>query len=534
MSKPLLELTDSSDEELNQIKVNNNFAERYDNWRRKEEIQKLKDKYGTNLDVLSESEEDFVSGSADSDDSDSSDQSVDDQQVFDDNFFKVYSALKSKNPIIYDQTIKFFDDKQDEDKHNEEVVPNNKQEKMTLKDYHVKLIKEKKGITEEDTPTSKLPDQISNGYHEELKQIRDEFKAVLDSDQNDNSDDELLKGKLKPIKSSEEKPVDLLTDNPTDNSDINFLKKYWKSDQQLEESERYLRDYIVNKRYVETPIELEELYVKPEPKEQNSDSEDDVDNGLLTIDDINKKQDIDVKISDFHFEEINAISLKSYPRNVETIRDLNNAEIKALKRSETKERKKKEKERELKRLRKLKKEEMKQKLKKLQEISGNNKLDFNDLDWNLILDDEKEFDSEKYDQKMQKLFGSDYYDEANQSEGKPQFEYIAEIDDFQYEDEEINEESNQPVINNFNICLFSIHFRLIFQCRVQVSKQRNNWKRRRKRSTEPWKKWVSLRTWLAAICPLVSSTELSSPMTSDSQMKKFSSLMTETSINGVL
>lgn len=449
MSKPLLELSDSSDEELNQIKVNNDFAQRYDNWRRKEEIQKLKDKYGTNLDVLSDSDEEFISGSEDSDESDASDESVGDRPVFDDNFFKVYSALKSKNPIIYDKNIKFFDEKPEEESKREKVVSDNKEKIMTLKDYHIKLIKEKKGITEEDLKSSMPSVKTSDGYYEELNQIRNEFKAVLNSDQNEDSDEELLKGKSKPKESSNELSVDFLSDNRDEDSDINFLKKYWKSDQQLEESERYLRDYIVNKRYYDKQKEEEEeLYVKPERKEQISDSdhEEGVNNGLLTIEDVDKKPDIDFKISDFHFEEANALSLKRHPRNAETIRDLNNAEKKAIKRSETKERKKKEKERELKRLRKLKREEMKQKLKKLQEISGNDKMDFNDLDWNLILDDEKEFDSEKYDQKMQSLFGTEYYDKGSKSEAKPQFEYIPEIDDY----EDIDDHSDQAVLHSID------------------------------------------------------------------------------------
>src|SRR4051812_5684045 len=123
MSKKLLESSESSDEEVPQINVNTDFAKNYENWRRKEELQKLKDKYGDNLDVLSDSEKSFVSGSGDgSDESESeSEESVgNNEQVFDDNFFKVYSALKSKNPVIYDKNFKFFNELKNEEKSSKE------------------------------------------------------------------------------------------------------------------------------------------------------------------------------------------------------------------------------------------------------------------------------------------------------------------------------------------------------------------------------------------------------------------------------
>jgi protein KRI1 len=438
MSKKVLDLSDSSDEELN---ISCDYAINYDKWRRKEELQKLKDKYGNNLDVISDEDIDGTDptddGSDGSTSSESDDSLTDGEQVFDDQFFKVYSALKSKNPSIYDKNVKYFDQNQDNneiDVKDEEVIENKpKDKKMTLKEYHQKLIKEKKGITEEDEQLFNESKDKPKGYYEELFDIRNEFKTVLKSQESDESDsEELFKNKTDLSLKQNQKKVNFLDENNAKDidKDLNFLKNYWKNDKELEESEKYLRDYIINKRYV-TQKE-DELFSKPVLENQLLDSNQ---NEMFDSIDTNETNENEVQINKYHFEEPESMSIKRYPRIINSIRDSTVSENRAIKRSEVKERKKRQKEQELKRLRKLKREEIKEKLNKLREISGNDRIDVKDLDLNVLLDDENDFDSSKYDQKMELLFGDNYYGNENDNESKPKFDYINEIDDYDYNED---------------------------------------------------------------------------------------------------
>ena len=148
-------------------------------------------------------------------------------------------------------------------------------------------------------------------------------------------------------------------------------------------------------------------------------------------DDDEEKQKDEIKVSKYHFEEMDSTQIKRYPRLINSMRDAVTRETRSSKRQEIKERKKREKESELKRLRKLKKEELKERLNKLKEISGNDKLDLDDLDLNILIDDENDFDEKKYDEKMKLLFGDNYYSENDAKIGefeKPEFEFDEAID----------------------------------------------------------------------------------------------------------
>src|SRR5699024_9578225 len=121
-------------------------------------LSKLKQKYGDHLDVPSEIEGSSDGGDegeeddegSDSEDSDVSSESLHDDP-FDEQFLKVYSALKNKAPEIYDKDFVAdavaaeADDDDDDAESGSKSPPKGKAKKFTLQDYHKKLIKEKKG-----------------------------------------------------------------------------------------------------------------------------------------------------------------------------------------------------------------------------------------------------------------------------------------------------------------------------------------------------------------------------------------------------
>ncbi|GFX99766.1 protein KRI1 [Trichonephila clavipes] len=110
MSEKLSLLNDSSDEcSEGEFKINKSYANKYNIWRNKEELQKLKDLSKEISESSSESEEV--------------------EPVIEKDFLKTLSLLKSKDPRIYDEKVEFFTEEP-------VVVKKEKKEKpMFLKDY---------------------------------------------------------------------------------------------------------------------------------------------------------------------------------------------------------------------------------------------------------------------------------------------------------------------------------------------------------------------------------------------------------------
>jgi len=130
-SKTLFTEDNESDSE---IKIQNEYAKNYDTWRKKEELNKLKNKYGENY--LEDSE-----SSSSSDDEDA----VELTEEVEKDFFKTLSYLKTKDPKIYDSNVSFFKGTGGTRKGKKK-----KEEPMFLKDYERKLLLEKEGMIEED------------------------------------------------------------------------------------------------------------------------------------------------------------------------------------------------------------------------------------------------------------------------------------------------------------------------------------------------------------------------------------------------
>ncbi|RWS11137.1 KRI1-like protein [Dinothrombium tinctorium] len=456
MAKKLLD-SDSECEEFN-LNVNSEYANRYDNWRRKEELQKLKDKYGEN--VLSESSDCF-SGSDDEEDSEEDDENEEQiSNIFDEEFFKIYGALKRKDASIYNKDKQFFTQQQptasvikksyESDKHS-----------MSLKEYHINLIEKKQGITEEDETNNESQQKQSVGYYEELENIKDELKAALSDDGSDD-DNELLKTVTAKQEAKSHSQKNILETLNEEDTNLSFVKSYWsKKNKKLDENEMFLRDYILNKRYLDDfestnisnyhtksvkttdtkskekkQVEKKVVIVDEENSDASDGEESEENNGKDKEEDQNH-----IEISKYHFEEPDANEIKRYPRNIESARDAAANNARAIKRAERKERKKKEKEMELQRLRKLKREEVKERLQKVAKISGNTDLlNINDADIDLLVDDDTDFDPSKYDEKMSALFSDQYYDEKADDK-KPEFEFISGIDDVE---EEIEQQIETP------------------------------------------------------------------------------------------
>ena len=132
----IMDLLGSDSDTEDVLNVNNDYAAKYDNWRGKEHLQKLKDKYGDRGD-LNENEEDSDSSSDEEEDDDAEELTPEIEK----DFFATLSSLKCKDPTIYDGKTNFFTNKQSS--LDKTVSSDSKSKKITIADMERKIMLEK-------------------------------------------------------------------------------------------------------------------------------------------------------------------------------------------------------------------------------------------------------------------------------------------------------------------------------------------------------------------------------------------------------
>ena len=426
-----------SDEEL---KVNTDYAKSYDNWRQKEELNKLKTKYGD------------ISGSGTSDrDSDTNSSSEEEEEEeeeegggggnelteqFDKDFYKTLACLKNKDPKIYNQDVTFFDNTNkaqelyDTRKQQKPTDKCKKEEAVFLRDYERKMIVEREGrySDSEDESVLKKNNEESKKvtYVQEQKQLKESFKlrAFDDKDEEEEEEEEdgteLLKPKPKSDSEAQKEEAAYkewlkgqeLRINDKEQEELKPLRDYW-SNPDLEANEKFLRDYVLDDKYLDkeySSVGVDDTRVVHDSDENLSEDEKNIE----------RQEEFEHKYN-FRFEEPDQEFIKRYPRIMENSirrKDTRRSE----KRVEVKRRKEEEKLRqreELKQLKALKRKEIEEKIEKLKEITGNDDIKFNDIDL------DGDFDPGEYDRKMREMFNDDYYG-APEDDAKPEFPDIDE------------------------------------------------------------------------------------------------------------
>jgi len=401
----------------NGFSINQNYAERYENWRGKEVIQRLKDKHGDNMEEVLEDDDE---SSGEEEDSDAEELTEEVEK----DFFKTLASLKAKDPKIYDVETKFFS----ESSSSTAVKPDKpiRDKKITLGDMERKIILEKGGKYDELEDKSLLYDQ-SQTYAEELQGIKASLKDAADAS-DDDDDDDLLKPRKKTTEEKVAEESDYKSwlagqkdtlEDPAMQNDLSGLKSFW-SRKDLDSGEKFLKDYLLNKRYKDS----DDINHVPTYDELVHDSDENLSEDEANV---NKQEDFEHKFN-FRFEEPDDEFIKRYPR---TIKDsLRQTEDKRKKkRKEVEERKKDEKQQkkeELKLLKSIKKKEILDKLDKLKKITGNDEMALRDEDI------EGDFDPAAYDARMAELFES--YDTGNAAadEEKPTF---SDLEDEEYDED---------------------------------------------------------------------------------------------------
>ena len=404
MPKNILDSDSSSDEneettKSEPLKINENYAKVFNQYREKEEYQRLKAKYGEEVanDKLNEIED----SSSSEEEDDEAEQWTEEHET---DFLKALANLKGKKAKIYDGQTSFFS------KPLEAKNEKNKADKpLTLVDLERQVILEKEGQFEDISDETLAQKHESKTYVQELEDIKDSIKGALKNSDDESDQEDLLNKKSKSaqeiaVEENEYKKWLLgqkehLQDSNTEN-ELKNLKEFW-SDKNLDKDEKFLRDFILNKKYLEGNEEEVEI-------------DEDLSEDEKTLE---QQEEFEHKFN-FRFEEPDQDFIKRYPRTIQDSMRRKDDSRKS-KREATKERKDKEKEKkreELKQLKAFKRKEILDKIEQLRKITGNDELAFKDEDL------EEDFDPEKYDQRMAEVF--EQYDNAPfqpEDEEKPVF-----------------------------------------------------------------------------------------------------------------
>ncbi|XP_037722586.1 protein KRI1 homolog [Drosophila subpulchrella] len=420
MNNNLFEGSDDDGEDL-QLSTNKDYAKTYNILRKKELLQKYKDR---GLDV-SESEFDSDSSSSEEDEVD---------PKFDQDFFKTLSSLKSKDPRIYDKDAKFFNESSSDegDKDEESLKKKKKTKPVTLKDYERKVILEHNGKFEssDEEQQEKEQEEFQRAQSptavEEERRLKAEFRSVMN--QEDDGEDEEFGGIFKKRSKTKEQTAAEEADfakwlagkqeeiEQTDKEQLEPLKQYWNSSK-LTQGESFLRDYILNKGYANTDASAIPTYdeIVGETAPLSEDEQE-----------LEKQAEFEHKYN-FRFEEPDADFIKRYPRTIEqSIRRTDDK--RKEKRKELKDRKDQEKQQKMKELdliKEIKRKEIEEKIRKLKAVTGNDELGFRDEEL------EEDFDPAAHDRRMQELFDDEYY---NVDEGEEKPECPSDIDELVLED----------------------------------------------------------------------------------------------------
>jgi protein KRI1 len=328
--------------------------------------------------------------------------------------------LKSKDPKKYEEIPTFFKELETV----EETVKSKKKPKvkpMTIKDFERKIILEHDGKYDES-------DDEENQVHarpesptiiEEQEQLRNSIKnALKDSDDSDAEDENkmsqwgnMFKKRVKTreeMAAEEETYLTWLADRRNfgesikneDRDQLNPLKEYWSS-KKLEKDDAFLKDYILNKRFIENneiPT-YDEIVGGPSEDEQELERQEEYEHQY-----------------NFRYEEPDTEFIKRFPRVIENSVRVTADSKRKEQRADRKERKQREKEeklRDLEELKKIKQQEIKERIEKLKQIAGNDHMVVNEDEL------DTEFDPAEHDRKMAAMFDDEYY-MIDEGEEKPE------------------------------------------------------------------------------------------------------------------
>ncbi|KAK0709031.1 KRI1-like family-domain-containing protein, partial [Lasiosphaeria miniovina] len=365
-----------------QLKINDEYACKFEHNKKREELQRLEEKYKT--------------ANASDDSESSEDETEDDEAVLvtedlDAEISATLRAIKNKDPRIYDKDAVFYKPIDPED----EPVKEKEEKPLFLKDYHrERYLRGDVGVDLEDEADPDVPMTYAREQADLKKSILSEINAAAEDE--GWSDDDAF---IKPTQKKEEAPENGIHPSPAVAIKLTEVDVK-KAD---EDPEEFLSKFMASKAWAPPKGSKWEAF---ESDEGDDDDDDDL------ADQVEHAYNM-------RFEDpakANQV-LKSYSRDAANARSVRKEELKGRKRlrqleKEKKEAEKKQREEERARLRRLKVEEASDRLAKIKKAAGISGKTLTDEEWVKFLDDA--WDDDKWEEEMTKRFGEDYYAEADE------------------------------------------------------------------------------------------------------------------------
>ena len=462
---------EEDEDSMNQLNINEEYAERFKHNEKRKKMEKIRNKYGANamFKKSKENEDDESSGEQSLEESEDSEGELD-NEIVRDKFINTLLELKDEK-----ETKKLIENKApiftDEDFKEKREKIHNKEEKEKIK-YSIKdaLLdnKDEESDNEDNNSENNIysvnykPKKIEEDQTEKNEFIKAANKEENDSENSDEKNDEdffdnglLLKKKTnknifeeldEENKSKDEK--DNKNETPeeaeekiakmtltealkkskikTKNVNMDLLEQIWGDDKKLSKDERFLRNYILSEGWLDkntTGLNKNLLLIDKED-EENEDKFDDFENRY-----------------NHRFEEEGGANITTYQRNIDSYRHKD--DTRATKRKEHEKRKEEEKKKlkeEIKTKKLKQAEEIKEKINKLEKIAGTEKIG------ELLEEFEnKDFNMDEFDEKMNDIFNKEYYNKELDDEEMEKFDAKQERHlklDEKEEEEENNDEGN--------------------------------------------------------------------------------------------
>ncbi|CAL3971918.1 unnamed protein product [Diplocarpon coronariae] len=409
------------------FKINQEYAKRFEHNKKREELQRLEEKYqkapeknkgpyGDKYDENSES----------SDDEEEDDDGILATEELDAQISDALNAIRSKDPRVYKSDVLFYTPIEEGDAPETELKDTKKQKPMYLSDYHREnLLKGHIGADDdEDVPRTFVQEQ------EDLKKsiVKEMHAAAESSEEDENEDGGFLIPKSKPQPASQgihpsraaKVKVDLDIASADKNPDV------------------FLSNFMEARAWVPSDG------ARFQPLESDDDEED-------------ERAEKFEEAYNLRFEDSKGSNevLKSYARDVIAAKSVRREDLTGRKKQrdalrERRENERKSQDEERLRLRRLKIEEAEEKLKMVKKAAGLRGKTLKGEEWVAFLEDA--WDDAKWEDEMKKRFGEDYYAEketksddevaghSSQKVKKPKWDDDIDIQDLV---PEFNEESSK-------------------------------------------------------------------------------------------
>ncbi|KAI4621807.1 hypothetical protein J4E80_004180 [Alternaria sp. BMP 0032] len=355
------------------LKVNEEYARKFEHNKKRAEQFRLEEKYGK--------DKAFQNGGDESEDSEEGVEEDDAAELLDEDLDEqvnaTLQALRAKDPRIYNKEVKFYRELEEGENGTDEKK---KEPSMTLRDYHTKNLLEGK-YTGEDEDEDAPP----KTYAQEQEDARQDLvKALKDADEEE--DDDFIVAKEKPQKYKSDKPK--ITAEDVEKAD--------------QDPETFLSNFMASRAWVPTQSARFQPLLSDDEEEDAAADEWENSYNLYFEDTTGANE----KIMTYARDAVASTTVR---------RDDKSGRRKAREQARQKrEAERREKEQELARLRKLKVEDMESKVKQIRKIGGLSGRDFNIDEWKEVL--EADWSDEQWDAEMQKRFGDAYYGDTVEDE----------------------------------------------------------------------------------------------------------------------